>query len=87
MVGTCNSLAKGSSSVNFGVLLESHQGRGIAYDINEFNANPAFDDTEDFYRDLVNEFESKQAVDGLDNNTLFRKMVNKNKFDALSGSF
>lgn len=66
---------------DFAVMIESPQGRGISYDVNHFTCDPSFDDAEDFYEDLVNEFEYEQAIRRVDNNTLFREIVGKNKLN------
>jgi hypothetical protein len=71
---------KTKSSSDFAVMIESEHGRGAIYEINEFGFDAAFMDKESFYEELCNEFEhSKLTLQ--DNNTLFRKMVNKNKLN------
>ena len=66
---------------DFSVIIESPLKRGISYDINQFTHNPNFADSEDFYKDLVNEFEHQKIVQKLDNNSLFRQFVDKNKLN------
>lgn len=66
---------------DFAIMVEHPQGKGISYDINAFPHSSSFDDTEAFYSDLANEFEHQKLVSNLDNNTLFRQFVNKNKLN------
>lgn len=72
---------KQSEIGDFEVIVEAQQGRGITYDINEFSFNPDFTNTDDFYEELCNEFESRKFKSKLNNNTLFRKIVQEQKLN------
>jgi hypothetical protein len=66
---------------NIAVMIEDHHGRGISYSVNEFTHNPSFVDTDDFYNDLVNEFESAKIKKNQSNNVLFRSLIEKYKLN------
>jgi hypothetical protein len=66
---------------DFEVIVEAQQGRGITYDVNEFSFDSNFANTDDFYKELCNEFETRKFVAKLDNNTLFRKMIQEQKLN------
>jgi hypothetical protein len=66
---------------NIAVMIEDHHGRGISYNVNEFIHNPNFVDTNDFYDDLVNEFESTKIKTQQTNNVLFRNLIEKYKLN------
>lgn len=72
---------KQSEIGNFEVIVESQQGRGITYDVNEFSFDPGFVDSADFYSELCNEFETRRFKSKTDNNTLFRKIVQEQKLN------
>lgn len=66
---------------NIAVMIEDHHGRGISYNVNEFIHNPNFVDTNDFYADIVNEFESAKIKTLESNNVIFRSLIEKYKLN------
>ena len=64
-----------------GVMIEAHQGRGVTFDVNNFSFDSEFNDQEDFYKDIVSEFESFKVIDPLTSNELFRKLVRQHKLN------
>jgi hypothetical protein len=64
----------------FGVSIEASQGRGISYDVNTFTFDAFFENSDEFYKELVNEFEYNKLYHK-SNNSIFRKIVNKNKLN------
>lgn len=65
---------------SFGVLIEASQGRGVSYDINTFTFDAFFENSNEFYKELINEFEHSKLY-RKSNNTIFRKIVNKHKLN------
>ena len=66
---------------DFEVIIEAQQGRGITYEINEFSFDSSFTNTDDFYKELCNEFETRKFVTKSNNNTLFIKIVQEQKLN------
>ena len=64
---------------DFGVMLESPQGKGISYNLGIFEVAD-FEDSSVFYTDLVHDYESEK-LHGKSNNEIFRSLVNKNKLN------
>ena len=66
---------------DFAVMIESQQGRGMCFDINNFSFDSSFQDTAGFYKDLVSEFEHIKFIKKASNNISFREVVNNNKLN------
>lgn len=67
-------------NTNLGVLLEAQHNRGASYAVNSFSFESDFQDTDSFYEDLCNEFETEKLK--LDSpNEIFRKLVNREKLN------
>jgi hypothetical protein len=65
---------------SFGVSIEASQGRGISYDVNTFTFDAFFENSDEFYQELINEFEYEKLY-RKSNNVIFRKIVNKHKLN------
>lgn len=63
------------------VIVESLYGRGVSYEINNFNIDFGFQDSESFYQDLVSEFEILLLQDSTKSNIIFRDLVDKHKLN------
>lgn len=62
------------------VIIESLHGRGACYEINDFSFDASFEDTDNFYEELVSEFEMARLQQP-DINIIFRKIVEKHKLN------
>lgn len=68
-----------TQSSDFGVMLESPQGKGISYTLGSFEVGD-FEDSSVFYDELVNDFESAK-LSNKSSNEIFRSLINKNKLN------
>lgn len=66
---------------DFAVMIEAEYGRGVSYEINDFQFHPSFEDSDRFYQELCNEFEAMKLIDSKDLNKNFRIIVNKEKLN------
>jgi hypothetical protein len=69
-----------STGTDVGVLIEAQHNRGASYAVNDFNFESDFQDTDSFYKDLSNEFETEKSKEDL-SNEIFRKLVNREKLN------
>ena len=58
-------------------MIESHQGRGCSYEVNDFSFDASFDDTDQYYKELCNDFEHVKFKSRNNNNVAFRKVVKR----------
>ena len=70
-----------NTTEDFGVLIESQYGLGACYDINTFSFDASFSDSDDFYKDLCNDFEFRKLSSKQSKNVLFREMINERKLN------
>lgn len=66
---------------NFAVSIETQQGRGVCFDINNFSFDPSFQDTLSFYKNLACEFEHIKFIKKVSSNVAFREVTNDNKLN------
>lgn len=63
------------------VIIESLHGRGACYEINDFSFDASFEDTDNFYQELVSEFEIARLQNENNLNVVFRKLIDKHKLN------